>query len=111
MMRRPRGVAAGPEAQWAPATARRCSTSSAAAKMAASTAPIDGVVPLAARLSHSSARSAPARAETRTPSMSSTQVSTTTCDGSRHGSREPSAEGRRRDGAVSESVVAFMGRV
>ena len=90
--RSPRGLAAGPVSQWLPATARRCPISSAAAKMAASTAPMDGVVPPAARLSHSSARSAPARAETLTPSMSSTQVSTTTCGGCRHENGQSAGE-------------------
>ena len=78
-IRRPKGAAAsGFSAQWAPAWARRCSTCSAAAKMAASMVPIEGVVPAAVRFAPSSARSAPARAEILTPSTSSTQVSRTT---------------------------------
>ena len=106
MTRRPKGSASGVSAQCAPARARRSALTSAAAIMAASTTPIDGVVPPTATLSHSSARSAPAWAETRTPSMFSTQVSTTTWSGARQGA----GEGWRK-GSILGSLVAFMGEL
>ena len=45
MTRRPKGAAPGASNHRGPATARCSATSSAAAKIAASTAPVDGVVP------------------------------------------------------------------
>ena len=109
MMRSPKGAASGCLAQCGPASARRCATSSEAAKIADSTVPIDGVVPSAPRLSHSSARSAPARADSRTPSTSSVQISTTTCGMSRHGVVSGAGEDRwRREGAEPASRIAFM---
>ena len=65
-----------------------------------------GAAPPTATLSHSSARSAPAWAETRTPSMFSTQVSTTTWSGARQGA----GEGWRK-GSILGSLVAFMGEL